>query len=185
MNVPNKNGVQTISEACAGHRPFWYSLNPKRGHIITAINPYERFFFTFSKEPFAIDQRLIAMQVQEGYDVELIAALLNSVITFLILEMRGTSRNLGALDLNANFLKQLKILNPTILNDGQKDMIIKAFAPLKVRAVDDVFTEFTKEDRINFDKTVLSCFGFNTDSLGSLYAIFLASVRNRINLKDN
>ena len=64
-------------------------------------------------------------------------------------------------------------------------MIIKAFAPLKVRAVDDVFTEFTKEDRINFDKTVLSCFGFNTDSLGSLYAIFLASVRNRINLKDN
>ena len=185
VNVPNKNGVQTISEACAGHRPFWYSLNPKRGHIITAINPYERFFFTFSKEPFAIDQRLIAMQVQEGYDVELIAALLNSVITFLILEMRGTSRNLGALDLNANFLKQLKILNPTILNDGQKDMIIKAFAPLKVRAVDDVFTEFTKEDRINFDKTVLSCFGFNTDSLGSLYAIFLASVRNRINLKDN
>ena len=43
----NKNGSQTIPEACAGHRPYWYSLNPKRAHIITAINPYERFFFTF------------------------------------------------------------------------------------------------------------------------------------------
>ena len=181
----NKNGSQTIREACAGHRPYWYSLNPKRAHIITAINPYERFFFTFAKEPFVIDQRLIAMQVQDGYDVELIAALLNSIITFLILEMRGTSRNLGALDLNADFLKQLKILNPTILNGKQRDMIIKAFAPLKTRTVDSVFIEFTKEDRINFDKIVLSCFGINADLLGSLYAIFLASVRNRINLKDN
>ncbi|WP_315346737.1 N-6 DNA methylase [Segatella salivae] len=185
VSALNKNGSQTIREACAGHRPYWYSLNPKRAHIITAINPYERFFFTFAKEPFVIDQRLIAMQVQDGYDVELIAALLNSVITFLILEMRGTSRNLGALDLNADFLKQLKILNPTILNDGQKDMIIKAFAPLKARTVDSVFIEFTKEDRINFDKIVLSCFGINADLLSSLYAIFLASVRNRINLKDN
>lgn len=185
VNAPNKNGSQTISEACAGHRPYWYSLNPKRAHIITAINPYERFFFTFAKEPFVIDQRLIAMQVQDGYDVELIAALLNSIITFLILEMRGTSRNLGALDLNADFLKQLKILNPTILNGKQRDMIIKAFAPLKTRTVDSVFIEFTKEDRINFDKIVLSCFGINADLLGSLYAIFLASVRNRINLKDN
>ena len=185
VSALNKNGSQTIREACAGHRPYWYSLNPKRAHIITAINPYERFFFTFAKEPFVIDQRLIAMQVQDGYDVELIAALLNSIITFLILEMRGTSRNLGALDLNADFLKQLKILNPTILNGKQRDMIIKAFAPLKTRTVDSVFIEFTKEDRINFDKIVLSCFGINADLLGSLYAIFLASVRNRINLKDN
>lgn len=112
----NKNGTQTIPEACAGHRPYWYSLNPKKAHIITAVNPYERFFFSYSKEPFVIDQRLIAMQVQEGYNVELIAALLNSVITFLILEMRGTSRNLGALDLNADFLKQLNILNPNLLS---------------------------------------------------------------------
>lgn len=185
VKTRNKNGSQTIPEACAGHRPYWYSLVPKKAHIITAVNPYERFFFTYSKEPFVIDQRLIAMQVQDGYDVELIAALLNSVITFLILEMRGTSRNLGALDLNADFLKQLKILNPTILNDGQRDMIIKAFAPLKARTVDSVFIEFTKEDRINFDKIVLSCFGINADLLSSLYAIFLTSVRNRINLKDN
>ena len=185
VNALNKNGSQTIREACAGHRPYWYSLNPKRAHIITAINPYERFFFTFAKEPFVIDQRLIAMQVQDGYDVELIAALLNSVITFLILEMRGTSRNLGALDLNADFLKQLKILNPNLLDNRQKEMILKAFAPLKLRKVDSIFSETVKEDRINFDKIILSCFGISIDLLDSLYRVLLASVYNRINLKDN
>ena len=151
----NKNGTQTIPEACAGHRPYWYSLNPKKAHIITAVNPYERFFFSYSKEPFVIDQRLIAMQVQEGYNVELIAALLNSVITFLILEMRGTSRNLGALDLNADFLKQLNILNPNLLSKKDADAIITAFQPLKNRAINSVIDEVTRTDRRNFDTTIM------------------------------
>jgi hypothetical protein len=71
------------------------------------------------------------MQVQDGYNVELIAGLLNSVITFLILEMRGTSRNLGALDLNADFLKQLRMLNPNLLSKKDIDAIIIAFRPIK------------------------------------------------------
>ena len=182
VNAPNKNGSQTISEACAGHRPYWYSLNPKRAHIITAINPYERFFFTFAKEPFVIDQRLIAMQVQDGYDVELIAALLNSVITFLILEMRGTSRNLGALDLNADFLKQLKMLNPSLLNKEKVDAIISAFRPIKNRTINSVMKEATLTDRRNFDATILKCFGLDEKLLDSLYNILIGSVNDRISM---
>ncbi len=84
------------------------------------------------------------MCVQGGYDVELIAALLNSAITFLTLEMRGTSRNLGALDLNANYLKQLKVLNPDLLNDTQKSDILGAFKPLKHREIESIFEEVQK-----------------------------------------
>ena len=182
VNVPNRNGSQTIREACAGHRPYWYSLNPKRAHIITAINPYERFFFTFAKEPFVIDQRLIAMQVQDGYDVELIAALLNSVITFLILEMRGTSRNLGALDLNADFLKQLKMLNPDLLNKEKVDAIIFAFRPIKNRPINSVMEEVTLTDRRNFDATVLRCFGLDEKLLDSLYNILISAVNDRTSI---
>jgi restriction endonuclease bseMII len=182
VNAPNKNGSQTISEACAGHRPYWYSLNPKKAHIITAVNPYERFFFTFAKEPFVIDQRLIAMQVQDGYDVELIAALLNSVITFLILEMRGTSRNLGALDLNADFLKQLKMLNPDLLNKEKVDAIIFAFRPIKNRPINSVMEEVTLTDRRNFDATVLRCFGLDEKLLDSLYNILIGAVNDRISI---
>lgn len=182
VNVPNRNGSQTIREACAGHRPYWYSLNPKRAHIITAINPYERFFFTFSKEPFVIDQRLIAMQVQESYDVELIAALLNSVITFLILEMRGTSRNLGALDLNSDFLKQLKMLNPNLLNREKVDAIISAFRPIKNRLINSVMEEATLANRRNFDATILKCFGLDEKLLDNLYNILIGTVSDRISM---
>lgn len=185
VNAPNKNGSQTISEACAGHRPYWYSLNPKRAHIITAINPYERFFFTFAKEPFVIDQRLIAMQVQNGYDVELIAALLNSVITFLILEMRGTSRNLGALDLNADYLKQIRLLNPDLLNSEQCAKIKCAFAPLKRCKVKTLFEELYNENRIKFDKTIFECFGLNPIMVNDIYILLASIVQDRILLSKN
>ena len=184
VNVPNKNGSQTVREACAGHRPYWYSLNPKRAHIITAINPYERFFFTFAKEPFVIDQRLIAMRVQEGYDVELIAALLNSIITFLILEMRGTSRSLGALDLNADFLKQLKMLNPNLLSKNDIDTIIATFRPIKNRNINSVMDEVTRTDRRNFDTTIMKCFGLDENLLDSLYNILITSVSDRVSMSE-
>ena len=182
VNALNKNGSQTISEACAGHHPYWYSLNPQKTHIITAINPYERFFFTFAKEPFVVDQRLIAMQVQDGYDVELIAALLNSVITFLILEMRGTSRNLGALDLNADFLKQLKMLNPNLLSKKEVDEIISTFRPIKNRTINSVMEEVTRTDRRNFDATILRYFGLDEKLLENLYNILISAVNDRISM---
>lgn len=184
VNAKNKNGSLTIPEACASHKPFWYTLSPKSAHIVTAINPYERFFFTYSKDPFVIDQRLIAMHVNKAYDVELIAALLNSVCTFLTLEFVGTSRNLGALDLNANYLKHLRLLNPDQISDSNKTEIIKAFAPLKNRTIGTVFEEIKKEDRIDFDKSILRAYGINEAILPSLYEMLAESVYERTTLKD-
>jgi hypothetical protein len=180
----NTNGTQTIQQACSGHRPFWYSLRLKQANIVTAINPYERFFFSFSLTPFTIDQRLIAMRVKEGYNVELIAALLNSAITFLILEMRGTSRNLGALDLNADYLKQLHILNLNLLSEWQKSDILTAFQPLKSREIEPIFNEVQKQDRINFDKTILRCFGMDEKLLDKIYSLLTTSVCDRISMKS-
>lgn len=184
VNVKNKNGTLTIPEACASHKPYWYTLSPKAAHIVTAINPYERFFFTFSKNPFIIDQRLIAMQVNSNYDVELIAALLNSVCTFLTLEFVGTSRNLGALDLNANYLKNLQLLNPDLISSDDKVRILKAFAPLKKRNIGTVYEEIKKEDRIAFDKCILRAYGIDEAILPSLYNMLSASVYERTTMKD-
>jgi hypothetical protein len=183
-NAQNTNGTQTIQQACSGHRPFWYSLRPKQASIVTAINPYERFFFSFSTTPFTIDQRLIAMRVQSGYDVGLVAALLNSAITFLTLEMRGTSRNLGALDLNANYLKQLRILNPDLLSEQQKTDILTAFQPLKYRKIESIFAEVQKQDRINFDKIILRSFGIDENLLESIYSLLTGSVDDRVLMHD-
>jgi hypothetical protein len=124
------------------------------------------------------------MRVNDGYNVELIAALLNSAVTFLTLEMRGTSRNLGALDLNATYLKQLRILNPDLLSRQQKKEILSAFQPLKGRIIEPIFAEVSKLDRINFDKTILRCFGMDEDLLDGIYSLLITSVADRVSLKN-
>ncbi|MEP0006203.1 MAG: hypothetical protein ABJ387_03000 [Balneola sp.] len=183
-NQMNTNQTKTIPEACANHSPYWYSLNPKSANIITSINPYERHFFCYSKQPFTIDQRLAAINVNEDYDVKLIAALLNSVITLLTIEMKGTSRNLGALDLNANYFKNLKVLNPDLLSDQQAEDIINAFDPLTNRSIDVIEDEVKREDRRNFDTVVLQSFGIDTSILDSLYETLSTAVKDRVSMKD-
>ena len=183
-NAKNNNGTKTIQEACEGHKPFWYSLRPKQANIVTAINPFERFFFSFSEKAFTIDQRLVAITVTESNDVEIIAALLNSVVTFLTIEMRGTSRNLGALDLNANYFKKLRVLNPALLSANSVKEIKKAFQPLKARAIKTIFEEVKQIDRINFDKRVLKAFGIDETILNSLYQILSSAVYERVTMKE-
>lgn len=184
VNQYNKNHSVTIPEACSSHKPFWYSINPKKADIITTINPYKRLFFAYSEEPFTIDQRLIGLQIQNGYNVELIAALLNSVITILSIELRGTSRNLGALDLNANYLKQLRILNPDLLSEISKKKIIDAFQPLKTRVINDYTDEIKFSDRQNFDRAIFEAYGFDLELLPLIYNLVCSSIEERVSMKD-
>lgn len=183
-NVKNRNDTKTIQEACRTHKPFWYSLRPKQAHIVTAINPFERFFFSFSEKCFTIDQRLAGITVKSKTDIELIAALFNSIITFLTVEMRGTSRNLGALDLNANYFKSLRVLNPGKLTSQAKKKILNAFEPLKHRVIGTIFEEVNKSDRIHFDEVVLKAFGIDVSILDMLYKILSEAIYNRVTLKE-
>lgn len=183
-NTPNKNATKTIKEACQGNKPFWYSLRPKQANIVTAINLYERFFFSFAEQPFTIDQRLIAMTVNQGHDVELVAALLNSVVTFLSMEMRGTSRNLGALDLNANYFKTLRVLNPNLLSEQLKQEIKDAFQLLIARPIQTISEEIQRADRINFDSVVLCAFGIDETVLPTLYQILSSAVTDRVTMSE-
>lgn len=193
QNKKNKNGSKTIKEACSNHKPFWYSLKPKQANIVTAINPYERFFFCYSNKSFTIDQRLVGMTIDQrfmgmavknNFDVELLTALLNSIITFITIEMKGTSRSLGALDLNANYFKKLRILNPDILTSQNKQSIKNAFQPLKNRNIDTLFEELKKQDRINFDDIVLKSYGIDESIRKTLYEILLSNVLDRVTMKD-
>ncbi len=180
----NKNGSKTIAVACGSHKPFWYSLSPKSADIVTSVNPYERLFFSYSNTPFMFDQRLIGMQVKEGYDVELIAALLNSAISMLILETRGTPRNLGALDLNANYLPKLRWPNPDLLDEKARKDIIQAFQPLKKRKIKSILEEIRQPDRISFDKAVMNAFNLDGSLLHTIYGLLSNFVSERVSMKN-
>lgn len=183
-NQPNKNNTKTISEANANHRPYWYTLRPKAANIVTSINPYERFFFSFSYNDFVPDQRLVVLNANNRDQLEIIVALLNSIITFLSIEMRGTTRNLGVLDLNANDFKRLRVLNPNTLNEQQINSILNAFEPLKQRPIGTIFEEIRMPDRINFDRTILRCYGIDESILESLYQTLASAVDDRVTMKN-
>ena len=180
----NKTGI-ALPEVLKTRKPFWYSLAPEESaNIFISINPSQRLFFSFSKSPLYLNQRLVAIRVKKK-DVEIVSALLNSIVSLLIVELNGVSRNLGALDLNADFFKtKMKIFDPSLLSDKQAKNIISQFEILSKRQIKDYENEYKQKDRIEFDEAILKAYGFKTDILPHLYLLLTETIRNRVEMKN-
>jgi hypothetical protein len=70
------------------------------------------------------------------------------------------------------------------LSAEAKDSILKAFRPLAKRPIQNYDTEYQQPDRVLFDQTVLSEFGYDITILPKLYEIIINTIRNRIEMKD-
>ncbi len=180
----NKTGI-ALPEVLKTRKPYWYSLAPEESaNIFITINPSQRLFFSFSKSPLYLNQRLVAIRVKKK-DVEIVSALLNSIVSLLIVELNGVSRNLGALDLNADFFKtKMKIFDPAILTDKQKENILGKFEALNKRQIQDYENEYKQKDRIAFDEEILKSYGFKTNTLPQLYSILTETINNRVEMKN-
>lgn len=180
----NNIGV-VLPEVLKSRKPFWYSLTPEDpANIFISINPNQRLFFAFSKLPIYLNQRLVAIRVEKE-NVEIISALLNSVISLLIVELNGVSRNLGALDLNADFFKtKMKMLDPNLLSEKQKESILNKFMPLSKRSIKNYDIEYQQKDRIKFDEEILKAYGFKTSILPQLYELLIETISNRVEMKN-
>jgi hypothetical protein len=180
----NKTGV-SLPKLFEKRKPFWYSLNAEeKANIFISINPDKKLFFSYTDNPIYLNQRLVAIRAKQ-IEVKIVTALLNSIVSLLVVELNGTSRNLGALDLNADFFKtKMKIFDPALLSPKQKQEIINKFEPLSKRTIENYNIEFTRTDRIAFDKTILSIFGYNIDILNDLYNVLVQSINNRVDMKN-
>ncbi|MBC7524540.1 MAG: SAM-dependent DNA methyltransferase [Flavobacterium sp.] len=180
----NKTGI-ALPEVLKVRKPFWYSLAPEESaNIFISINPSQRLFFSFSKSPLYLNQRLVAIRVKKK-DVEIVSALLNSIVSLLIVELNGVSRNLGALDLNADFFKtKMKMFDPSLLSDKQTENIISQFEILSKRQIQGYENEYKQKDRIEFDEAILKAYGFKTDILPHLYSLLTETIRNRVEMKN-
>jgi len=180
----NKTGV-SLPEVLKTRKPFWYSLRPEESaNIFISINPDKRLFFSFSKSSLYLNQRLVAIRANKK-DVEIVSALLNSIVSLLIVELNGVSRNLGALDLNADFFKtKMKMLDPSLLSERQKESILKKFEPLSKRQIQDYENEYKQKDRIAFDEEVLKAFGCRINILPMLYSLLTETINNRVDMKN-
>lgn len=179
----NKTGV-LLPTVFSQRKPFWYTLKPERpANIFISINPDKKLFFSYSLQPIHLNQRLVAIRVSQT-DVVLVAALLNSIVSLLIVELNGISRNLGALDLNADFFKtKMRILNPLLLNEKEKNNIINKFNLLSNRPMEQYDKEFKLQDRIDFDLEILKTYGYKATLLPILYKLIVKIIHNRVEMK--
>jgi hypothetical protein len=181
----NKKG-ELLPQVFKNRKPYWYTLKPEKpANIFISINPDKKLFFSYSSSPTHLNQRLVAIRVEEE-NVEIVAALLNSIVSLLVVELNGVSRNLGALDLNADFFKtKMKMFDPNLLTEDSKSKILNKFEFLRQRRIENYDKEFvSKPDRVEFDKTVLKAYGFKVEVLPKLYDLMMKIVTNRVEMKN-
>ena len=180
----NKTGV-LLPKVFDNRKPYWYTLKAEQpANIFISINPDKKLFFSYSPNPIHLNQRLVAIRAKNE-DAPIITALLNSIVSLLVVELNGVSRNLGALDLNADFFKtKMKMLNPSLLSKKRKDDIIAKFTPLSIREIEQYDKEFQKKDRVEFDEAVLNAYGHSPSILPRLYELLIETIENRVDMKN-
>jgi predicted RNA methylase len=158
------NSAENIAKLSRAGR-LWYSMDADTlADLVMSINYGDRLFVARVNPPAFADQRLIPLEPNEGVDVELCHALLNSTISMFMIEGMGFGRGLGALDLNKDRIEaHMHILDPSQLEQIDIDRIKAAFAPLLERDVLNIADELEQPDRHTFDDVVISAYRLNID----------------------
>ena len=174
------NGVGIpLPQALARANVYWYQLERNEiAELFTMMNPGKRFFYGRLSEPSFINQRLIGLaRINRNDDLDLLHALLNSVISYFYIEASGFGRGLGVLDINKDNIGKCFMLNPGLIDEASKRDILEAFNRLKETPIVDISVELRKEERIAFEQTVFRAFSIENylesviDSLESMIKV--------------
>ena len=172
-----------LNRSVLSHKPYWYTLpNDSKFVLATMMNPYRRLFFARIAQDRACyaDQRVIGLYpVSKNVDIDLCLALLNTMVSMLLLEANAGPMGLGALNTRKENLVELEMLDPALLDDEQQDEIRTAFAPLMERDILDTAEELEQDDRQAFDHAVMKAFGID-EHFGEVKAALLAMQRIRL-----
>jgi hypothetical protein len=141
----------------------WYEMkNTSLADLVASINYWDRLFIAKLHERSFVNQRLTRFtKKQTDLDIDLLHALLNSVIGIFFIEALWFGRWMGALDLSATRMKSLPVLNPHVLSQDQITNIKNAFFNIASREILPISEELEMTDRIQFDSVVLEAFGIS------------------------
>lgn len=140
----------------------WYEMNDyAMADLVAGINFGKRIFIARLNKRSFVNQRLTMFSAKNNaLDIDLMHALLNSILGIFFIESIGFGRGLGALDLSSSRIKKnLKMLNPDLLSNGQTENIKLKFENLKKRIILPLTEELESKDRIEFDDTIFESFG--------------------------
>ena len=156
-----KENAKLLPEILKKPNCYWYEMNSSTmADLVASMNFDKRIFIAKLDKKSFVDQRLTRFTAKKEIDIDLIHALLNSLLGIFFIESLGFGRGLGALDLSSTRMKKyLRVLNPNLLTQEQITLIKNRFILVRDREIKGILEEFKEKDRINFDNTILEAFG--------------------------
>ena len=158
------NGTnRPLPEVLAMNGMKWYELSTSEvAEIFTMMNPDDRMFYAKFNSPTFINQRLIGLKRKRTTDnLDLLHALLNSMLSLFYIEAVGFGRGLGVLDINKDSISKCYMLNPALLSEEQKTAIMNQFSQLVERGILDINQDIDDPIRQEFERVVLDAFGIS------------------------
>ena len=169
-------------------RTFWHALPYQRPtQIAWTVAHNDRLLHRYSPTPIYVDQRVVAVWHAEGIDPKLLAAILNSSVTLLVMEVVGrVSLGEGALDTPGEEVKQYMLVpDMRSFDEATKKEILLALDAFLGRPVQDIFHEVKMKDRQKLDSLVLQALGLDPKKyLKPIYDGLTELVRERIELAN-
>ena len=185
----NKKASHTVSgirwpdvKSVSTNMPYWYSFRlKKQGHFIVSALVRERFFFAYNKPALNDTNMFYHGRFAEGNDLAVNCALLNTTLTYVMVEIFGRLNIGGRLNLYGTEYSQLPVLNKNHINSTSKQMVIEKYEALSNRTLLPIRQELNRADRIEFDTFVMKTFGIHKIlSVENLYSSFHNLVDNRL-----
>jgi hypothetical protein len=173
----NKKGILLPLVLKKSGNENWYVMSTNElADIVTSINPGDRLFFARLVERSFVNQRLIRFTIKnDSMNLDILQALMNSIVSLFYLEAIGFGRGMGALDLNSENVKtKLHFLNPKLLDSSKKEEILCMFKKIKERKIKPIREELKSEDRLQFEDVVFKSYGitqYKDEVIKSLLAI--------------
>jgi len=167
-------------------KPGWWSLGlVEPAQLFWAEHLGEVLAHRFSLEPIYADHNLHLVRANPNSDPELLAALVNSTLGFMLQEtvarqsLGGGASKMIAADIENEVL----IPKPDLISAKSARAIKTAFRELSGREVGSIFEEVKRADRRTFDSAVLEAIGLEPRKyLRSLYDQLCEIVGERIEL---
>lgn len=165
-------------------RKYWYALQDRQsGDFIVNRFIGERFLFPLNRDRILVGD--VVFQGSFNRNAEINCALINSIITYINVELLGRI-NLGdgLLTLYGPEIEDLPIINEKFLSQElRENKILQSFETLLSRPIKPIFEEVKMPDRQKLDSLILEALGLDPAKyLKPLYDGLCELVRERIEL---
>ena len=178
-----KAGIPFPEVPSVRSRRYWHALELKEpSHIIINRFVGERFFFPVNEDRLLISDTFFESVFHK--DPELMSALVNSTLTYLVAELTGRiTWTQGVLYVYGPEIREMLLPDPALISEEHRRRILRAFEKLKARPIGSVFEEVKRRDRRELDTAVLEALGLEPkEYLPRIYKGLTELVRERLEL---